>query len=580
MEVRVPDIGDFKDVPIIAVLVKAGDRLEKEQPIVTLESEKATVDVPSPAAGTISEVRVKVGDKVSEGSVLLVLDTQEQPAEKPKGEKPAAAAPPQPRPSPAREEQRGAPAPAQARPERSPFEYDVLVLGSGPGGYSAAFRAADLGKRVVLVERYKALGGVCLNVGCIPSKALLHVAGLMDEARALAAHGVSFGEARVEVEKLRAWKDKVVGRLSGGVSMMAKGRNVEVVTGEGKFTGAHELAVAGRTLRFDKAIIAAGSQSAKLPFSPDDPRIVDSTGALELRAVPQRMLVIGGGIIGMEMASVYSTLGSRIDVVEMLDGLMTGADRDLVKVWQKRNASRFDRLMLKTKSVGAEAARDGIHVRFDNADPAIYDLVLVSVGRVPNGKRIGAEAAGVRVDERGYIPTDKQMRTNVEHIFAIGDIAGPPMLAHKATHEGHVAAEVAAGHKSSFDARQIPNVAYTDPEIAWAGATEDELTRRGEEYGKSVFPWSASGRAIANGRDEGFVKLLFDKPDGRVIGGGIVGLNAGDLISEICLAIEMGADAEDIGRTIHPHPTLGESIGLAAEVFTGTCTDLPPPRRR
>jgi dihydrolipoamide dehydrogenase len=580
MEVRVPDIGDFKDVPIIAVLVKAGDRLEKEQPIVTLESEKATVDVPSPAAGTISEVRVKVGDKVSEGSVLLVLDTQEQPAERPKGEQPAAAAPPQPRPSPAREEQRGAPAPAQARPERSPFEYDVLVLGSGPGGYSAAFRAADLGKRVVLVERYKALGGVCLNVGCIPSKALLHVAGLMDEARGLAAHGVSFGEARVEVEKLRAWKDKVVGRLSGGVSMMAKGRNVEVVTGEGKFTGAHELAVAGRTLRFDKAIIAAGSQSAKLPFSPDDPRIVDSTGALELRAVPQRMLVIGGGIIGMEMASVYSTLGSRIDVVEMLDGLMTGADRDLVKVWQKRNASRFDRLMLKTKSVGAEAARDGIHVRFDNADPAIYDLVLVSVGRVPNGKRIGAEAAGVRVDERGYIPTDKQMRTNVEHIFAIGDIAGPPMLAHKATHEGHVAAEVAAGHKSSFDARQIPNVAYTDPEIAWAGATEDELTRRGEEYGKSVFPWSASGRAIANGRDEGFVKLLFDKPNGRVIGGGIVGQNAGDLISEVCLAIEMGADAEDIGRTIHPHPTLGESIGLAAEVFTGTCTDLPPPRRR
>jgi dihydrolipoamide dehydrogenase len=524
-------------------------------------------------------VRVKVGDKVSEGSVLLVLDTQEQPTERPKGEQPAAAAPPQPRPSPAREEQRGAPAPAQARPERSPFEYDVLVLGSGPGGYSAAFRAADLGKRVVLVERYKALGGVCLNVGCIPSKALLHVAGLMDEARGLAAHGVSFGEARVEVEKLRAWKDKVVGRLSGGVSMMAKGRNVEVVTGEGKFTGAHELAVAGRTLRFDKAIIAAGSQSAKLPFSPDDPRIVDSTGALELRAVPQRMLVIGGGIIGMEMASVYSTLGSRIDVVEMLDGLMTGADRDLVKVWQKRNASRFDRLMLKTKSVGAEAARDGIHVRFDNADPAIYDLVLVSVGRVPNGKRIGAEAAGVRVDERGYIPTDKQMRTNVEHIFAIGDIAGPPMLAHKATHEAKVAAEVAAGHKSSFDARCIPSVAYTDPEIAWAGLTETEAKAGGVEYGKGMFPWAASGRSLALNRDEGFTKLLFDKNTHRVIGGGIVGSNAGELIAEVALAIEMGADAADIGLTVHAHPTLSETVAFSAEAFEGTLTDLYTPKK-
>jgi dihydrolipoamide dehydrogenase len=579
MEVRVPDIGDFKDVPIIAVLVKAGDRIEQEQPLVTLESDKATVDVPSPAAGTISEVRVKVGDKVSEGSVLLVLDTQQQAA-KPKEEKPAAPAPVEAQPSPAREDQRRAPAAAQARAEGGPFDCDVLVLGSGPGGYAAAFRAADLGKRVIMVERYKALGGVCLNVGCIPSKALLHVASLMDEARALAAHGVSFGDARIEVEKLRAWKDKVVGRLSGGVSMMAKGRNVEVVTGEGKFTGAHELAVGGRTIRFANAIIAAGSQAATLPFLPRDPRIVDSTGALELRAVPQRMVVIGGGIIGMEMASVYSTLGSRIDVVEMLEGLMTGADRDLVKVWQKKNASRFDRLMLKTKTVGAEAARDGIHVRFDNGDPAIYDLVLVAVGRTPNGKKIGAEAAGVQVDERGFVPTDKQMRTNVPHIFAIGDIAGPPMLAHKATHEGHVAAEVAAGHKSSFDARQIPNVAYTDPEIAWAGATEDDLKARGEEYGKSIFPWSASGRAIANGRDEGFVKLLYDKANGRVIGGGIVGLNAGDLISEICLAIEMGADAEDIGRTIHPHPTLGESIGLAAEVYTGICTDLPPPRRR
>jgi dihydrolipoamide dehydrogenase len=588
MEVRVPDIGDFKDVPIIAVLVKAGDKIEKEQPIVTLESDKATVDVPSPAAGTVAQVRVKVGDKVSEGSVLLTLEAKEQaaaPREEPRQaaprEEPRPAAPRQESRPPPREESR--PAPTAEGPKRAPegrFDCDVLVLGSGPGGYAAAFRAADLGQRVVLVERYKALGGVCLNVGCIPSKALLHVAGLMDEARALATHGVSFGDARVEIEKLRAWKDKVVGRLSGGVSAMAKARKVEVVTGEGKFTGAHELAVGERVIRFDKAIIAAGSQAAWLPFLPKDPRIVDSTGALELPAVPQRMLVIGGGIIGMEMATVYSALGSRVDVVEMLDGLMTGADRDLVQVWQKKNASRFDRVLLKTKTVGAEAARDGIHVRFDRGDPAIYDLVLVSVGRTPNGKKIGAEAAGVNVDERGYIRSDKQMRTNVAHIFAIGDIAGPPMLAHKATHEGHVAAEVAAGHKAAFDARQIPSVAYTDPEIAWAGATEDELKQRGEEYGKSVFPWSASGRAIANARDEGFVKLLFDKATGRTIGGGIVGLNAGDLISEICLAIEMGADAEDIGRTIHPHPTLGESIGLAAEVYTGTCTDLPPARRR
>jgi dihydrolipoamide dehydrogenase len=579
MEVRVPDIGDFKDVPVIEVLVKPGDQVQKEQPLVTLESDKATMDVPSPAAGTVSQLRVKVGDKVSEGSVLLTLEAAEPTAER-KEERPAPQAaaprPPAPRDEPRRPE-------AAETPRRAPggaYDFDVLVLGSGPGGYSAAFRAADLGQRVVMVERYKALGGVCLNVGCIPSKALLHVASVMDEARALAGHGVSFGDARIEIEKLRAWKEKVVGKLSGGVASMAKMRKVEVVTGEGKFTGPHELAVGDRTIRFANGIIAAGSQAAWLPFLPKDPRIVDSTGALELPAVPQRMLVIGGGIIGMEMATVYSTLGSRVDVVEMLDVLMMGADRDLVQVWQKRNAPRFGRIMLKTKSVGAEAARDGIHVRFDNADPAIYDLVLVSVGRTPNGKKIGAEAAGVKVDERGYIPTDKQMRTNVPHLFAIGDITRPPMLAHKATHEGHVAAEVAAGHKSAFDARQIPNVAYTDPEIAWAGATEDELKQKGEEYGKAVFPWSASGRAIANGREDGFVKLLFDKATGRTIGGAVVGLNAGELISEICLAIEMGADAEDIGRTIHPHPTLSESVGFTAEVYTGTVTDLPPPRRR
>jgi len=564
--VLVPDIGDFKDVPIIAVLVKPGDSVEKEQSIVTLESDKATVDVPSPAAGTVREVKVKVGDKVSQGSPLLVLEE-------------AATAKSTPPARPQTQEAEPEPEPSTPRP-RGDFDCDVLVLGSGPGGYAAAFRAADLGQRVILVERYKALGGVCLNVGCIPSKALLHIAAVMDEARGMAAHGVSFGEAKVDLPKLRAFKEKVVGKLSGGVAMMAKARKVQVVTGSGKFTGAHELQVGERTLRFDKAIIAAGSQAVKLPFLPEDPRIVDSTGALELAAVPKKMLVIGGGIIGMEMATVYSTLGARVDVVEMLEGLMPGADRDLVQVWQKKNAPRFDRLMLKTKTTGAEAAKDGIHVKFDGADPAVYDLVLVSVGRTPNGKRIGAEAAGVNVDERGYIRTDKQMRTNVPHIFAIGDIAGPPMLAHKATHEGHVAAEVAAGHKAAFDARQIPSVAYTDPEIAWAGATEDELKARGESYGKSVFPWSASGRAIANGREEGFVKLLFDKATGRTIGGAIVGIHAGDLISEICLAIEMGADAEDIGRTIHPHPTLGESIGLGAEVFTGTCTDLPPQRRR
>ena len=580
-EVRVPDIGDFKDVPVIEVLVKPGDRVEKEQALVTLESDKATMDVPSPSAGTVAQLRVKVGDKVSEGSVILTLEAAEQ-AGPPRSAQPEPTAQPEAvQPAATRDERRDREATAvPRRTAAGVYDCDVVVLGSGPGGYAAAFRAADLGQRVMLVERYKALGGVCLNVGCIPSKALLHVASLMDEAQALASHGVSFGDARVEIEKLRAWKDKVVGKLSGGVAMMAKARKVEVVTGEGRFSGPHALSVGERVIRFDKAIIAAGSQAAWLPFLPDDPRIVDSTGALELPAVPQRMLVIGGGIIGMEMATVYATLGSRVEVVEMLDGLMTGADRDLVQVWQKRNAPRFGRVLLKTKTTGAEAARDGIHVRFDNADPAVYDLVLVSVGRTPNGKKIGAEAAGVKVDERGYIRTDKQMRTNVPHIFAIGDIAGPPMLAHKATHEGHVAAEVAAGHKASFDARQIPSVAYTDPEIAWAGATEDELKQRGEAYGKSVFPWSASGRAIANGREDGFVKLLFDKTTGQTIGGGIVGLNAGELISEICLAIEMGADAEDIGRTIHPHPTLGESIGLAAEVYTGTCTDLPPPRRR
>ena len=469
------------------------------------------------------------------------------------------------------------------------------MLGAGPGGYSAAFRAADLGQKVVLVERYATLGGVCLNVGCIPSKALLHVAAVMDEAAHFADLGVAYGAPKIDLEKLRAHKDKVVGKLTGGLAAMAKLRKVTVVRGLGSFVGPNHLEVEltegdsqqktgkKQLVRFASAIIAAGSAAVRLPFLPDDPRVVDSTGALELRQVPKRMLVIGGGIIGLEMATVYSTLGARVDVVEMLDGLMTGTDRDLVRVWQKFNASRFDKVMLKTKTVAAEATKSALKVRFEGeaapAEPQAYELILQSVGRSPNGRRIGADRAGVNVDEKGYIPVDAQMRTNVPHIFAIGDIAGQPMLAHKAVHEGHVAAEATAGHKAYFDARVIPSVAYTDPEIAWVGLTEDEAKAQGRKVSKGLFPWAASGRAIANGRDEGFTKLLFDDETHRVVGGGIVGMHAGDLISEIALAIEMGADAVDIGRTIHPHPTLSESVGMAAEVAEGVCTDLPPPRR-
>jgi dihydrolipoamide dehydrogenase len=469
------------------------------------------------------------------------------------------------------------------------LECDMLVLGAGPGGYSAAFRAADLGMKVVLVERYPTLGGVCLNVGCIPSKALLHVAAVMDEVNHFADLGVSFGPPQVDLSKLLAHKNKVVGKLTGGLAAMAKMRKVTVLTGVGEFADPHHLAVVRadgqrQTVRFKNAIIAAGSEAVKLPFLPkDDPRIVTSTGALELRQKPERMLVIGGGIIGLEMGTVYSTLGARLDVVEMLDGLMQGADRDLVKVWQKMNAHRFDRLMLKTKTTGAEATQDGIRVMFEGLDgtksEGVYDLVLQAVGRSPNGRKIGAEKAGVIVGERGFIPVDEQMRTNVPHIFAIGDIVGQPMLAHKAVHEGHVAAEVAAGQKAAFDARVIPSVAYTDPEVAWVGVTEDEAKAKGLKVKKGLFPWTASGRAIANGRDEGFTKLLFEEDTHRIVGGGIVGTHAGDMIGEIALAIEMGADAVDIGKTIHPHPTLGESIGMAAEVAHGSCTDLPPARR-
>ena len=472
----------------------------------------------------------------------------------------------------------------------------MLVLGGGPGGYSAAFRAADLGLDTVIVERYATLGGVCLNVGCIPSKALLHTAAIVDEARSMAAHGIAFGEPRFDLDALRGWKDKVVGKLTGGLAAMAKARKVRVVRGLGRFLDAHHLEVemtagtgqaktgARQVIRFEQAIVAAGSQAVRLPFLPDDPRVVDSTGALLLQSVPKRMLVIGGGIIGLEMGTVYSTLGARLDVVEMLDGLMQGADRDLVKVWQKHNAHRFDRVMTGTKTVKAEATPEGIRVWFEGAnappEPQVYDLVLSAVGRSPNGARIGLDRAGVAVTDRGFVPVDSQMRTNVPHVFAIGDVVGQPMLAHKAVHEGHVAAEAAAGGKAHFDARVIPSVAYTDPEVAWVGTTEEEAAKQGTKLGRAVFPWHASGRAIANGRDEGFTKLLFDETTHRIVGGAIVGTNAGDMIGELALAIEMGADATDIGRTIHPHPTLGESIGQAAEVFEGTCTDLLPRRKR
>jgi dihydrolipoamide dehydrogenase len=585
IEVKVPDIGDFKDVEIIEVLVKPGDRVEKEASLITLESDKATIEIPSPQAGVVKELRVKLGDKVSQGSPILLLEESAG----------AVAAPPsKSAPAPASAATPAATNPAAPMPATAAFKgaadvtCDVLVMGSGPGGYSAAFRAADLGLATVLIERYPALGGVCLNVGCIPSKSLLHTAAIMEEARAMAAHGVTFAEPSIDMDKMRDFKNKVVGKLSSGIAGMAKMRKVTVLTGVGSFVGPNHLAVETKEGRkivaFKNAIIAAGSQSAKLPSLPEDPRIVDSTGALELRSKPKRLLVIGGGIIGLEMGTVYSTLGARLDVVEMLDGLMAGADRDLVKVWQTFNARRFDSVMLKTKTVKVEALKEGLRVSFEGenapAEPQLYDMILVSVGRTPNGRKIGAEAAGVAINERGFVPVDSQMRTNVPHIFAIGDIAGPPMLAHKAVHEGHVAAEAAAGQKSYFDARVIPSVAYTDPEIAWAGLTEDEAKKEGVKFGVAKFPWTASGRAIANGRDEGFTKLIFSEETHRVIGGAIVGAGAGDLISEIALAIEMGADAVDIGKTIHPHPTTSESVGMAAELYEGVCTDLPPSKRR
>ncbi len=590
IEVKVPDIGDFKDVAVIEVLVKPGDTVAKEQSLITVESDKATMEIPSPDAGVVKELKVKLNDKVSQGTLILLLETggatQKKEAALKEAPKPAAAqasaAAPKAGPGAT-----AAPTASGSKAQAADLECDVVVLGAGPGGYSAAFRAADLGLKTVLVERYPTLGGVCLNVGCIPSKALLHTAAITDAARAMADHGIAFGEPTINMDKLRAFKDKVVGKLTGGLAGMAKARKVTVLTGAGTFLDAHHLGVqtkeGTKAVRFASAIIAAGSQSAKLPFLPADARIVDSTGALELKSRPKKMLVIGGGIIGLEMGTVYSTLGTRLDVVEMLDGLMLGADRDLVTVWQKFNARRFDRVLLKTKTTKVEVGAAGLKAWFEGEgapEPQLYDMILVSVGRTPNGKKIGADKAGVSVDERGFIAVDSQMRTNVAHIFAIGDVVGQPMLAHKAVHEGHVAAEAAAGHKAHFDAHVIPSVAYTDPEIAWAGLTEEEAKKAGTKVGVAKFPWAASGRAIANARDEGFTKLIFDAESHRLLGGGIVGTNAGDLISEIAHAIEMGSDATDIGKTIHPHPTLGESVGMAAELFEGVCTDMPPQRKR
>ena len=586
IELKVPDIGGHANVDVIEVAIKVGDVIALEDTLVTLETDKATMDVPAEAAGVVTAVKVAVGGQVSEGDVIALVEVVAHAATTPPVAAKAAPASPSPAAAPVAAQHSGA----------ADLECDVLVLGAGPGGYSAAFRAADLGLNVVLVERYATLGGVCLNVGCIPSKALLHNVAVLEEAQHLAANGIKFAAPEIDLDLLRGYKDKVIGKLTGGLAGMAKARKVNVVRGEGRFLDAYHLQVeategsgadkTGNTqvIRFKHAIIAAGSRVVNLPFIPQDPRIIDSTGALALTTLPQKMLIIGGGIIGLEMATVYSALGARLDVVEMMDGLMQGPDRDLVKVWEKKNAHRFDNILTRTKTVGVEAKPDGIYVTFEGdkapAEPQRYDLVLVAAGRAPNGKLIDADKAGVAITERGFIEVDKQQRTNVPHIYAIGDVVGQPMLAHKAVHEAHVAAENCAGGKSYFDARVIPGVAYTDPEVAWVGVTEEIAKRDGLKIEKAVFPWAASGRAIANGRDEGFTKLIFDADTHQIIGGAMVGTHAGDMLGEICLAIEMGCDATDIGKTIHAHPTLGESIGMAAEVAHGSCTDLPPQRKK
>jgi dihydrolipoyl dehydrogenase len=579
IEIRVPDIGDFKDVEIIEVLVKAGDSVELEQSLITLETDKATMEVPSPAAGVVTQMKVKVGDKVSEGSVILMLESSTAAPAKEAAPAPQAAAAPAPQ---------VAPTPA-ARVAKGDIHAEVVVLGAGPGGYTAAFRAADLGKQVVLIEKYATLGGVCLNVGCIPSKALLHVARVINEADEVSHHGVSFGKPKIDIEQIRGWKESVIGKLTGGLAGLAKQRKVQVVQGLAKFTSPNSLAVqtaeGEKIITFDHAIVAAGSSVARIPGFPyDDPRIIDSTGALQLQDVPKRMLVIGGGIIGLEMATVYDALGAKISVVELMDQLMPGADKDMVKPLQTRIAKRYEAIMLKTKVTRIEAQKSGLKVTFEGeqapAEPQIYDKVLMAVGRRPNGREINAEAAGLIVNERGFIPVDKQMRSNVPHIFAIGDIVGDPMLAHKAVHEGKVAAEVIAGHKAFFEPLTIPSVAYTDPEVAWMGLTETQAKAQGIAYEKASFPWAASGRALSIAREEGTTKVLLDPSSRRILGMGIVGSNAGELVAEGVLALEMGADMEDIGLTIHPHPTLSETLCFAAEMAEGTITDLYAPKKK
>lgn len=567
VEVKVPDIGDFEGVEVIEVLVSPGDTVAKEDSLISLESDKATMEIPSPSAGVVQSLKIAVGDKVSQGDLILLMEGEESQAES----SPLEASTTSALSTPAAD-----------------IEAEVLVLGSGPGGYTAAFRAADLGKRVVMVERHASIGGVCLNVGCIPSKALLHTAQVINEAASMEDHGVKFSQPEVDIDKIRGWKEGVVNRLTGGLGMLAKQRKVQVVTGEGQFTSPNTLSVEGaegtQTISFENAIIAAGSRSVEIPVFPhDDPRVWDSTDALRLKEVPKRLLIVGGGIIGLEMATVYEALGSKITVVELQDSLIPGADKDIIRPLQKRISKRYENIYLKTRVASMSAEEAGIKVGFEGAkapEEDTFDAVLVSVGRAPNGKLIGAEQAGVNVDDYGFIATDKQMRTNVPHIFAIGDIVGQPMLAHKATHEAKVAAEVICGHKSAFDPLTIPSVAYTDPEVAWAGVTETEAKEQGIEFTKGAFPWAASGRSLSIGRDEGMTKALFDKESGRLIGAAMVGTNAGELIAEAVLGIEMGSDMEDIGLTIHPHPTLSETLCFAAEMAEGTITDLMPPKKR
>ncbi|MCK0140715.1 dihydrolipoyl dehydrogenase [Aliiroseovarius sp. F47248L] len=577
MDVKVPDIGDFTDVPVIGILVAVGDTVAAEDPLIELESDKATMEVPSPAAGVVKEIKVAEGDKVSEGSVIMVLDAADA------GDAPAKATP----------EAAPAAAPASVAATgtatgQGDIHGEVVVLGSGPGGYTAAFRAADLGKKVVLIEKDSSLGGVCLNVGCIPSKALLHAAKVITESEEMGEHGLKFAKPKVDLKKLRGWKESVVTGLTGGLSGLAKARKVQVVNGYGRFSGPNMIEVQtddGLTkVSFDQCVIAAGSEPVTLPFIPhDDPRVIDSTGALELEDIPKRLLVLGGGIIGLEMATVYDALGSKVTIVEFMDQIIPGADKDIVKPLHKRIEGRYEAILTKTKVTAVEGQKKGLKVTMEGPDGEktdTFDKVLVAVGRKPNGKMVDAEKAGVAVDDRGFIHVDNQQRTGVPHIFAIGDVVGQPMLAHKAVHEGKVAAEVCAGHNRHFDARVIPSVAYTDPEVAWVGLTETEAKAQGIKVGKGSFPWAASGRALSLGRSEGITKLLFDEEDDRVIGAGIVGPNAGDLIAEVALAIEMGADAVDLGHTIHPHPTLSETVNFAAEMFEGTITDLIPPKKR